>query len=214
MTETEEQTEFKFSELSERAKGTARVAHRDWNVHDDWWDYTYEDAVRMAEILGITVRTDTRLASKGKPYVRTCIYFSGFCSQGDGASFEGDYEFMHDAVAKIKAETTDEKLIRFAEELTVLQVTARLKYGLQVRAKIDTNSGNCSHSMTMGCAVFTDDDGDENEYLDDTPWLDIFRRFADWIYASLESEYDHLTSDEVIDEHLADLTFDEDGAVI
>lgn len=55
MTETEEQTEFKFSELSEQAKDAARDANRDWNVHYDWWDYVYEDAVRMAAILGIEI---------------------------------------------------------------------------------------------------------------------------------------------------------------
>ena len=44
--------------------------------------------------------------------------------------------------------------------------------------------------------------------------LTLMRRFADWIYKSLENEHDYLTSDEVVTESLADLLFDEDGTVI
>jgi len=211
MTETEEQTEFKFSELSEQAKDAARDANRDWNVHYDWWDYVYEDAVRMAAILGIEI-SHTVGGPRRPPTVD--ISFSGFCSQGDGASFTGRYNFAPDAVAKMRAETTDETLICLAEELTVLQVTAKLKYGHLVYARIESGNSHYSHSGTMRCELFLDGDRDDDDPLDDNPWLDIFRRFADWIYANLESEYDHLTSDEVIDEHLTDLTFDEDGVVI
>lgn len=211
MIEIEEKTEFKFSELSESAKDTARDANRDWNVHYDWWDYVYEDAVRMAAILGIEI-SHTVGGPRRPPTVD--ISFSGFCSQGDGASFTGRYNFAHDAVTRMKAETADETLIRFAEELAVLQVTAKLKYGHLVYARIESGNSHYSHSGTMRCEVFVDDPIDVVILDDESPWLDIFRSFADWIYANLEAEYEHLTSDEVIDEHLADLTFDEDGVVI
>ena len=211
MTETEEQTEFKFSELSKQAKDAARDANRDWNVNDGWWDYTYEDAVRMAKILGIEI--GHTVGGPRRP-PRVDISFSGFSSQGDGASFTGRYNFAPDAVAKMKAETNDETLIRFAEELAVLQVTAKLKYGHLVYARIESGNSHYSHSGTMRCEVFVDDPIDVVILDDESPWLDIFRSFADWIYANLEAEYEHLTSDEVIDEHLADLTFDEDGVVI
>jgi hypothetical protein len=46
MTDTEERT-YTFDELSERAKDTARDAIRYDDVHDDWWDAVYEDAVNM-----------------------------------------------------------------------------------------------------------------------------------------------------------------------
>jgi hypothetical protein len=49
--------------------------HRYINVdHDLWYDYVYEDFTKRMEGVGISV---------------TEMYFTGFCSQGDGACFEG-----------------------------------------------------------------------------------------------------------------------------
>ena len=43
---------------------------------------------------------------------------------------------------------------------------------------------------------------------------DALRSFMRWIYKQLNEEHDYLTSDEAIDEALADKMFDEDGNVI
>ncbi len=48
--------------------------HRDINVDHDWWDCTYDHFMEDMKQVGITVK-DMR--------------FSGFWSQGDGASFTG-----------------------------------------------------------------------------------------------------------------------------
>lgn len=48
--------------------------YRDINVEDEWWEFVYERAVEENAVLGIEV---------------TKMRFSGFWSQGDGASFEG-----------------------------------------------------------------------------------------------------------------------------
>jgi hypothetical protein len=50
--------------------------HRDFNVNHDWWDSTYDDFRQICEILGVDPNT------RRDPDVR----FSGFWSQGDGAS--------------------------------------------------------------------------------------------------------------------------------
>ena len=52
--------------------------HRDFNIHDDWCDFVYEDFKMICEILGIDL-------DEQEP----C--FRGFCSQGDGASWAGKY---------------------------------------------------------------------------------------------------------------------------
>ena len=49
--------------------------YRYWEVeHDDWYGYTYEQFIERMETKGIFLSADD-------------ITFSGFCSQGDGASF-------------------------------------------------------------------------------------------------------------------------------
>ena len=52
--------------------------HRYINVeHDHWWDCVYEDFKQDMREVGIHVNR---------------IYFSGFCSQGNGACFEGTFD--------------------------------------------------------------------------------------------------------------------------
>lgn len=70
--------------------------HRDWNVEHDWWDSTYEDFCNVALSFGIHVKCDD-------------IAFSGFWSQGDGASFTfGNVNAYDVIVAAIKVEQSGE----------------------------------------------------------------------------------------------------------
>lgn len=218
--EVEEKTEFKLSELSDSAKEKARDAfrYRDGYPYDDWWDAVYEDAVRMAAMLGIAIGSTKQRTAKGRCYESTDIWFSGFCSQGDGASFTGQYEFKADAVKQVTEETNDEELIRIATELTLLQVTRRV-LGLQPFSATVEASGRYSHSGGMNAAVSADDDDGQAE--DGSGIQDIedevtqlMRDFADWIYKNLEAEHDYLMSDEVVDQTLDDDLFDEDGYMI
>lgn len=208
------ETTLTFDELPETAKQHARNEHTGEGYLDyDWWDCTYEDAVRMAEILGITISTTSHAGRKpGTTYLTTDISFSGFWSQGDGASFEGDYEFAPDAVAKIAAETKDEELLRIATELYLLQLARRMS-GLEPFSASIKTSGRYSHSGTMGVSVSADDDDGESGEDDnlEKSVTQLMRDFADWIYKQLEAQHDWLLSDECVDEALKELAFDEDG---
>ena len=184
-----------FEELSDKAKAVAIDAHRDWEIDaHDWWDYVYEDARRMASLIGIEINE---------------IRFTGFWNQGDGASFTGAYAWKPDCIEAIKSECEDEKLIAFATELTVLQTTMKLLYDVTYE---------CTISRIYSSIMVTDFNLDLPEYIFkiDKQFQDIMRRFADWIYAQLKAEYDYLTSDEHISEMLTDshLRFDELGATI
>ena len=217
MTEVEEKTEFKFSELSDTAKDTAREAHTGPGYLDyDWWDHTYEDAVRMAAILGITISTTWHKNRHGKDYQTTDISFSGFSSQGDGASFEGSYDLAPNASALIREETNDETLHELADRLGMLQVTRKLQ-GLEPFGATVRTSGNYSHSGTMDVTLSYDEDEDGETGYDDALEKDVtqaLRGFADYIYSCLETEYDWLMSNECVDEYLSDLKFDELGSEI
>jgi hypothetical protein len=211
-----ERTVYQFDELSDKAKEAARDEWRQASQHDDWWDYIYEDAVRMGALLGIDIRI-----KEGRPRNTStpAIYFSGFWSQGDGACFEGSYNFVSDAPKLIFAEAPqDETLLAIAQKLTVLQTTAYLRYNARLYANI-TTSGHYSHSGTMNVdATFVDHPAEAPNVPEsmDEALTALMRRFADWIYSQLEAEDEWLNSDECINESLSQdhYEFDENGAMI
>lgn len=196
-----------FDELSDEAKQHARNEYRSGDYPGyDWWDFAFDDAVRMAGILGIVIDTTPKRGPD--------IYFSGFCSQGDGASFDGRLRYAPDATKKIREETNDEELIRIADELTTLQMTTRLLGHEPFKAEVDCSRGDYCHSGCMGIELHYDEQVDELPEHLERDVLQLMRDFADWIYNQLEAEYDYLCSDEYVDERLQDEEFDEDGNVI
>ena len=209
---------FRFETLSDRAKAAALDAIRHRDVDYDWWDNTYEDAVRMAAILGIEIGTEAHRYPSGHTVTTPKISFSGFGSQGDGACFSGSYSCAPEAIAKITAECNDAKLLDLAMRLTTIQVAANIQYGCTVEAQI-TTSGNYLHSGTMNVETSYTDGIDETfktlDALDvaDAEITACMREFADWIYIQLESGHDYLTSDEHLSEYLTgdENLFDEDG---
>lgn len=200
-------TALSFEDLSNEAKETARRKLRECEhyPYDDWWDSVYEDAKRMGALIGIEIDE---------------INFSGFCSQGDGASFIGRYKHKSDGLEKITEECggKDATLIRIASELTLMQTTFALQHGFTFEVSIHRTDYRYSHSNTMQTGW---EDGDEPyaSIPDECAEMDLkvqasLRSFADWIYKQLEAENDYLLSDECVDQHLADLSFDEDGETI
>lgn len=173
----------------------------------DWWDHVYEGATRMGALMGIEVED---------------ISFTGFCSQGDGASFVGRYRYAPDAVQKITAECgdTDETLIAIAEELTIAQVGFVLKTGFPFECNIRRTSSNYSHSGTMQTGWDDDDDDYAANFFTcqvmDQQVERLLRRFADWIYKQLEAEHNHLTSDDAVIEAIrsSDLRFSSSGDIL
>ena len=217
MTEVEEKTEFEFSELSDCAKDKAREQYRGGNYPEyDWWDSVYEDATRMGALMGVHINTTTRKTRLGRDIHEIDISFSGFWSQGDGASFAGGYQYVPDAIGKIKAECNDEELLRIASELTILQLTRRLQ-GKHFFGATVTKSGRFSHSGGMDANVNVEDEDEDEDITGlEEDVTRLMRDFADWIYRQLKDEYDYLTSDECIDQYLndSDDLYDEDGRII
>lgn len=197
---------FLFHQLSDEAKEVARQWFREVAYEDEWWDHVYSDAVQAATLLGIEI--GTRRGRAG-PFDTPAIYFSGFWSQGDGASFEGYYQYAKGSLKAIREEfPTDVELNRIAKELHTIQ--ARYFFKLQVRI---TQSGHYCHSHTMSCTTTHADDewrdvGNADEYL-----KEAMRDFADWIYDRLRAEWDWLNADEQVDESIEanEYTFTETG---
>ena len=205
-------TTFKFADLDEKAKAKARDEARDWNVDHDWWDYTYEDVIECGKLLGIEIKNH-------QSTLRRALFFQLSYSQGDGACFAGSYVPVPDPIKAItKRAPKDEVLLSIAKGLTVLQLTSRLAGGADIEANIKTIGNDChSSSMVIDSINFVGGvSGEEpcpNVSLTNE-LVNLMRRFADWIFERLRDEYEYLTSDECIDEALADHEFDEDGSMI
>jgi len=172
--------------------------HRLINVSHHWWEHVYSDFVEQMAKAGITVDPEH-------------IWFSGFCSQGDGASFTGN--------------AFDMTLLCKAAEVDLSQFELLPKHMSRVSLKIERMNSRYYHSNTMNIWADVDNpffDGvvygadDFRLKVIDTLTTKLFaeldvlekeletylRGRADELYRRLEEEYNYLTSDEAVAETL------------
>lgn len=184
---------YQYSELDEAAKAKAR----DWFREGDTFQAEMEPYETAAKILGITFGTQTVTLYGGKTRLESDIRWSGFSSQGDGASFVGTYEYAKGCAKAIRKEFgTDTTLHDIADRLTAIQSSVK---GFRVRAGI-TQHGRYYHSHTMRLELYdVPDSVTEAAYSElESNLLDTMRGFAEWIYKGLNDEYDYTMSDEYV----------------
>lgn len=207
-TMTIEKTVFKFDELDDSAKEKALNYFRESACDDSYWyESIYEDCATIFDILGITSQRPVKLMN-GETRYKPDISFSGFWSQGDGASFEGSYYFKAGCSKAIRAHAPqDSELHAIADGLTAI---AR-RYFYSLSASLDRRSSHYSHENTISIDV-------ESERREVTPEdsdsvAELMRDLMRWIYKQLESEYEYQTSDEAITETIEanEYEFDESG---
>jgi hypothetical protein len=201
---------FKFEELDNAAKERARAWWRTLEASD--FETDYDDFTECARIIGITFNTRPIKLMGGGTRTEPCIYWSGFSSQGDGASFEGRYGYAKGASKAIRAHAPkDSELHRIADQLQAIQV--KHFYRLEARCTQGAGSNFYSHSGTM--AVETYDSRDEYRAIGnaDETVKQLLRDFADWIYRQLEREYEWRMSDEQVDDAITanEYDFSSDG---
>lgn len=187
---------YKFNELDDSAKEKAREWYRQGATDYEWWDYVYDDAKTIANIIGIDI---------------TNIYFSGFWSQGDGACFEGSYSYKCGGVRELlKYAPIDTELHNIAVSLRDLQRPAFYQLSAQV-----SHRGHYCHEGCTDISVYDDRDGDYVDHETHDAVVECLRDFMRWIYRRLESEYDYLMSDECVDEMIEsnEYTFTEEGEI-
>ncbi|WP_269581937.1 antitoxin of toxin-antitoxin stability system [Roseibium sp. Sym1] len=188
---------YQFDELSDAAKERARDWWRECE-NQDWHgsDYVFEDADRIAEILGIRfLQHDVKL-NNGKTRTELSIFYSGFYSQGDGASFNGNYAYRRGSCREIRKYAPHaEGLHSIADRLQDIQ--RRNFYRLTAECR---HSGNYYHSGCMSVCV---DNG--NVILSDATEKELtaaLRSFADWIFHQLQDAYESDMSNESVDENI------------
>lgn len=156
-----------FNELNEEQRAQVIENYQDINTDHDWSQWTINDWKEKLERQGF---------SSPK------IYFSGFWSQGDGASF--------------KCEAIDlEKFLKGRRAASKYKKDVKAYQDGEVSASIST-SGHYSHEYSMSL-----DSYDLSEELE-AFILEEAREQARKIYSDLKKEYEYLTSDESIAETL------------
>ena len=199
MPEVIETTVYRLAELSDEAKVEARAWYREGGFDYDWYDAVYEDFQQIAEMLGIAFKTRTVRLMGGGSRQEPRIFFSGFWSQGDGASLEGFYSYRKNASAAIRAYAPQDTTLHGIAD--ALQSVQRRNF-YQLRAEA-THRGRYHHEYCMAISVerdsptYQDISADAEEVVSEA-----LRDLARWLYRQLEREYEYLTSDDAVDESI------------
>lgn len=176
------QNVFQFSELSEKSKAVARASYVESMLSDSWYEHVLSDAESVAHLLG---------------FYDFKVYFSGFYSQGDGACFTGRYSYEKGAPQKIASYAPEDKeLLRISKALQA----AQKKQFYAIKCEI-LHRGRYCHEKSMSFNFEDPRKGGWNGIEDaiEKEFSECFEYFATWIYAQLEREYDHQTSDETVE---------------
>ncbi len=197
MPEVIETTVYTFDELDDHAKERARDWYREGISHENWHEFVFDDFERICEILGVDLAIRPVRLYGGGTRQKSCIWFSGFASQGDGACFEGSYSYRKGASRAIRAYAPrDQRLAAIADQLQ--QTQRRNLYALEARV---THRGRYYHEYGVEISVERNSDRFQPPTADAEDCVsEALRDLARWLYRQLEQEYDHQTSNEVVDE--------------
>lgn len=193
----------RFNALPARVRDEILCKHRHFNTdHLDWWDCVYDDFKADMDAIGIEIHR---------------MHFSGFCSQGDGACFEGRIYSWEDFLKSMGHQ--DPALITLANH-------SHWKFGVEHKGHYYHE--NCTRFDACLATLDSNDALDDEEFAEvfspykseiqtaawmaliaDYKRLDLeeafeeeFKRHMRSLYNRLEVEYDHLTSDESVLEAL------------
>lgn len=174
---------YSYSELNPKAKEKAR----EWFLSD------------CPDLSHITDEAEQFLSFFGFSDVK--IHWKGFCSQGDGACFIGNFDSSRLSPGKVtEFAPKDEELKRI--DGLIPKICSEYS---NVTAKL-THRGAYYHENSVDFDItFLDEEGYEASWNEKTErdfkeLKEAFRDLMRWLYKSLETEYDYQTSEEVVTE--------------
>lgn len=182
---TKQYEAYEFSELSDSAKDNVRSWFAE-TLDYEWWDFTLDDFVSKMDELGIEIDKER---GKKNSYM---IHFSGFYSQGDGASFTAGMnveKFLKSHKATKEYWLLYTNIIRDNIDLAAyVKENGRYfsmigDYDLNFYADVTDEKYNKIEKMAGKLAEF---------------FLEKCRDYASDLYRDLENECDYLLSDESI----------------
>ena len=186
---------YQFDELDEKAKERAREWYRQGNWDDSFWsECTIEDAKEFGRYMGIDIDN---------------IYFSGFWSQGDGACFDGTWRASDVKVDKLKEYAPqDKELHRIVDGLAELAKEYPDGYFTVKQRGYYLHSGCTSFDVELLCEQEEESEYGSPEYkallvkLGEDTLIELARDYMNWIYRTLEKEWDYQNADEQVDESI------------
>jgi hypothetical protein len=178
---TEQIAIYNFNELSDSAKDNARNWFRSCQDSVDFEDTT-EFAREIVTALGVDVDN---------------IFWSGFCSQGDGACFTGRYSYTKNWKNDLKAIVGGElhgkfqaigNALQSLQKANFYQIEANITHNARYYHQYSTDIEVTRHSDT---SIVQDAEQGIKEYLQSAMGL---------IYDMLDDQNDYITSNDYIDE--------------
>lgn len=204
----EHKTEFHFHELDDAAKAKAidTIRCSEGYLSYDWWDCEYDAFENILQNIGFTLSE-----TNGKKQ----IFFSGFCTQGDGLCFMGKL-YPKDVPEEFNPWVQDEDVIAICTRIREMAKALKAYDGY---VRVTHSNSNYVHSNTAIVTVETEEDPPEDfSEMEAIVWRTVrehkikdivesdmaqaLRDLMDWMYWSLEQEYDYLMSDDAITEYI------------
>lgn len=183
--------------MSESAKEKARAWYREGGFDYDWYGFVFEDFGRICECLGVRLKTSPVRLVGGGTRNEPGIHFTGFWSQGDGASFQALYSYRKGASRAIRDYAPNDTVLHGIADS--LQETQRCNF-YQLRADV-SHRGHYYHEYCMAASVERESPTYQDITADaEDTVIEAFRDLARWLYRQLESEYSALTSDKMVDD--------------
>ena len=165
------------------------MKHIEVQPYEDWYEHTIEDFCdNICPHFGLDVSYKD-------------VEFSGFWSQGDGASFTGNF-YLSDVTPEAlkQALPTEVELHQLVDELAELAESHP-----EIQGKVTRLSSRYSHSNTMIIGDWRSNNSYHNEETEafatadaEASLLSIFRQLADWLYSRLHAEYDFQFADATV----------------
>lgn len=191
---------YSFDELSEEAREKACQQVGD-SMTDNWW---YED------IFDLFVE---RCKDYGMDVDENDIQFSGFGSQGDGASFVCDNIDLHTLTKKLGIQVSDgleEKVLDYIYDVNIIRSSNRAYHEQTVQVEVFIDEDALA-AEEEGIIQYIHEIADTLEFKFEALKDDLCQQ----LYYNLELEYDYLHSAECIDEIAYDhkMLFLENGLV-
>jgi len=186
---------YEFSELEEKAKAVAIKADRYINVDYNWWDFIYDDFIRICETIGIAVNKES-------------ITFEGFYSQGDGSAFKADIDLQKFWPATI-LQAWKEYAPKLELDLSLPEIAPRLLKLIQ-SGKLDCAPQIVQPTRSYYVRVDLNSDLSNRRYhypqienqleLLENGLRKIAETLNRYLYKSLRSEYEYQTEDQAVTE--------------
>lgn len=182
---------YTFDELSDAAKEVAREWWRAGGLDYEWYDYTVGYAKELGALLGIDIDN---------------IYFSGFWSQGDGASMSSTYHYRKGWRKALRGNVGGDDLLllegigqrlQASQQRASYQITATTRQSgyyqsnMRVEVELGDPPGGDDWPTLAGCPHLWED-----------PVKEAMEDFIYWVYCALEKQYAWLNSDAQVDKAL------------